>query len=43
MPNRHNIPIDFSRFAPPFDYSNNNTIFVPQDEPHGLIHARVTR
>ncbi len=43
MPNRHNIPIDFSRFAEPFNYSNDNTIFVPQDEPHGLIHARVTR
>jgi len=43
MPNRHNIPIDFSRFAPPFNYSNDNTIFVPQDEPSGLIHARVTR
>jgi urate oxidase len=43
MPNRHNIPIDFSRFAPPFNHSNDNTIFVPQDEPSGLIHARVTR
>ncbi len=43
MPNRHNIPIDFSKFAPPFNYPNDNTIFVPIDEPSGHIHARVTR
>ena len=43
MPNRHNIPIDFSRNAPPFNYPPDNSIFVPQDEPSGLIHARVTR
>jgi len=43
MPNRHNIPIDFSRFAPPFNYTNDNTIFVPQDEPSGHIHARIVR
>jgi urate oxidase len=43
MPNRHNIPIDFSKFAAPFNYSNDNTIFVPIDEPSGHIHARVTR
>ena len=43
MPNRHNIPVDFSRFAPPFQLSNPNTIFVPTDEPSGHIHARVIR
>jgi urate oxidase len=43
MPNRHNIPIDFQKFAPPFKYSNDNTIFVPIDEPSGHIHARVVR
>jgi urate oxidase len=43
MPNRHNIPIDFSRNAPPFNFAPNNSIFVPQDEPSGHIHARVTR
>jgi urate oxidase len=43
LPNRHNIPIDFSRFGPPFNYANDNTIFVPQDEPSGHIHARVVR
>jgi urate oxidase len=43
MPNRHNIPVDFSRNAPPFNFAPDNSIFVPIDEPHGLIHARVTR
>ena len=43
MPNRHNLPVDFSRFAPPFAQENPNTIFIPTDEPHGLIHARITR
>jgi urate oxidase len=43
MPNRHNIPVDFSRNAPPFNYAVDNSIFVPQDEPGGLIHARVVR
>ena len=43
LPNRHNLPVDFGRFAAPFDYANDNTIFVPTDEPSGHIHARVTR
>lgn len=43
MPNRHNLSVDFGRFAPPFNQPNDNTIFVPQDEPHGQIHARVVR
>jgi urate oxidase len=43
MPNRHNIPIDFSRFQPPYNSDNPNSIFVPTDEPSGHIHARVTR
>jgi urate oxidase len=43
MPNRHNIPIDFSKNQPPFDFEPNNSIFVPQDEPSGHIHARVVR
>jgi urate oxidase len=43
MPNRHNIPIDFSRNAPPFNFEPNNSIFVPQDEPSGHIHARIVR
>ncbi len=36
MPNRHNIPVDLQKFG----QDNPNTIFVPMDEPHGLIHAR---
>ena len=43
LPNRHNIPIDFSKNQPPFNFEPNNSIFVPQDEPSGHIHARVTR
>jgi urate oxidase len=43
MPNRHNIPIDFSRNHPPFNYPPDNSIFVPQDEPSGHIHARIVR
>ena len=43
LPNRHNIPIDFSKNQPPFNFEPNNSIFVPQDEPSGHIHARVVR
>ena len=39
MPNRHNIPVDLSRFH----QDNPNTLFIPTDEPHGHIHARITR
>ena len=39
MPNRHNNLVDLSRFA----QDNPNQIFVPTDEPHGHIHARITR
>ncbi len=43
LPNRHNLPVDFSRFQAPFDYDNPNLIFVPTEEPQGHIHARVKR
>ncbi len=43
LPNRHNLPVDFSRFAAPFNYDNPNVVFVPTEEPQGHIHARVTR
>ena len=43
MPNRHNIPFDFSRFQGQFKQDNPNLIFIPTDEPSGHIHARVTR
>ncbi len=39
MPNRHCLLIDLSRFG----QDNPNEIFVPTDEPHGYIEAKVTR
>ena len=39
MPNRHYLPVDLSRFG----QDNPNMIFVPTDEPHGTIEARVRR
>jgi urate oxidase len=39
MPNKHCLPIDLSRFG----LENRNEIFLPTDEPHGLIEATITR
>jgi len=39
MPNKHCLLIDLS----PFGQDNPNEIFVPIEEPHGYIEARVTR
>ncbi len=39
MPNRHYILADLSRFG----QNNPNEIFVPTDEPHGTIEARLRR
>jgi len=39
MPNKHCLLVDLS----PFGQDNPNEIFVPIDEPHGYIEARVTR
>lgn len=39
MPNIHNIPFDLSRLG----LQNKNEIFVPIDEPHGLIEGRLRR
>ena len=39
LPNIHCLPVDFTRFG----LENDNRIFVPTDEPHGLIEARLTR
>jgi urate oxidase len=39
MPNKHCLLIDLT----PFGQNNPNEIFVPIDEPHGYIEARVTR
>lgn len=39
MPNKHHLPFDLSRLGLP----NRNEIFVPTDEPHGLIEATLRR
>jgi urate oxidase len=39
MPNKHCLLVDLSRFG----QDNPNEIFVPVDEPHGSIEARVRR
>jgi urate oxidase len=39
MPNKHCLPVDLSHFG----LENNNEVFMPVDEPYGLIEARVKR
>ncbi len=39
MPNKHCLLVDLSRFG----QDNPNEIFVPTDEPHGYIEARLRR
>ena len=39
MPNKHHLPIDLACFG----LENRNEIFVPTEEPHGLIEGTVTR
>lgn len=39
MPNRHHLPVDVSRFG----VEDRNEIFMPTEEPHGLIEATVSR
>jgi urate oxidase len=39
MPNKHHLPVDLTRLG----LENRNEIFVPTDEPHGLIEATVAR
>jgi urate oxidase len=39
MPNLHCLPIDLR----PFGKTNDKTLFVPTDEPHGYIEATVSR
>jgi urate oxidase len=39
MPNKHHLPFDLTRLG----LENRNEIFVPTDEPHGLIEATLTR
>jgi urate oxidase len=39
MPNKHHLPFDLS----PFGMENRNEVFVPTEEPHGLIEATIVR
>ena len=39
MPNKHCLPLDLSHFG----LENRNEMFVPTDEPHGLIEATIAR
>ena len=39
MPNKHHLPVDLARLG----LENRNEIFVPTDEPYGLIEATVVR
>ncbi len=39
LPNIHCIPVDVTRFG----LANNNAIFMPTEEPHGLIEGRLQR
>jgi urate oxidase len=39
MPNKHYLLVDLSRFG----QDNPNEVFVPIDEPHGYIEARIRR
>ena len=39
LPNIHCLPVDMTKFG----QINDNRIFVPTDEPHGLIEAKLCR
>jgi urate oxidase len=39
LPNIHCIPVDVARFGE----ANKNAIFLPTEEPHGLIEGRLSR
>jgi urate oxidase len=39
LPNKHCLLVDLA----PFGLDNKNEVFVPTDEPHGLIEVRLTR
>jgi urate oxidase len=39
LPNIHCLPVDITRFG----LEDKNCIFIPTDEPHGLIEARIAR
>ena len=39
MPNKHHLPVNLE----PFGLDNPNVVFVPTDEPHGLITGTLSR
>jgi urate oxidase len=39
LPNIHCIPVDVTRFGE----ADNDAIFLPTEEPHGLIEGRLRR
>jgi urate oxidase len=39
MPNKHHLPVDLTRLG----LENRNEVFVPTDEPYGLIEATIVR
>jgi urate oxidase len=39
MPNKHHLPVDLSRLG----IDQRNEVFVPTDEPYGLIEATLVR
>jgi urate oxidase len=39
MPNKHHLAVDLSRLG----LENRNEVFVPTDEPYGLIEATLVR
>jgi urate oxidase len=39
LPNIHCLPVDIAKFG----LEDKNCIFIPTDEPHGLIEARLRR
>jgi hypothetical protein len=44
QPNIHNIPVDLSKFRiENKDHTGKPDIFLPTDEPHGMIQAVVER
>ena len=42
MPNVHNLPVDLSRFGLK-NIHPHGEIFLPTDEPHGIIEATIAR
>lgn len=39
LPNLHCVPVDLA----PFGLENQNEVFIPTDEPHGVIEATIAR